>query len=219
MLGQKLSDRIAGLADGDTVLAAALELFASELVRFQNRTLAHRYLDEVAEFAAVERRVNPGSAALTAAVAAGLFKLTAYKDEYEVARLLLDPNGHYPAAAVAQPGDRLAWKLHPPTLRALGRKKKIALSVNRWRPLIRLLAKGKHLRGTPFDPVGRAKVRREERRLPAEYLVALRQAVEGAAAPEDLQTAQAIAEAADLVRGYEDIKLANIERFRAAISR
>ena len=219
VLGQKLHDRVVDLADGDTVLAAALELFAAELVRFQNRALATRYLDAVAEFAAVERQVNPGSAALTAAVAAGLFKLMAYKDEYEVARLMLDPDGHAPAIAVAEPGDRLAWRLHPPTLRALGRKNKIALSVRRWRPLMGLLAKGKRLRGTPFDPFGRAKVRQEERRLPAEYLVALRQAVDGATTPEDLHSAQAIAEAADLVRGYEDIKLANIERFRAAINR
>ena len=219
MLGQKLSDRIAELADGDSVLAAALELFAAEIVRFQNKALAGRYLDGVAEFAAVERRVNPGSAALTAAVAAGLFKLMAYKDEYEVARLMLDPDGHAPAIAVAEPGDRLAWRLHPPTLRALGRKNKIALSVRQWRPLIGLLAKGKRFRGTPLDPFGRAKVRQEERRLPDEYLVALRQAVDGATTPEDLHSAQAIAEAADIVRGYEDIKLANIERFRAAINR
>ena len=219
VLGRKLSGRVEELADGYTVLAAALELFATELVRFQNRALAARYLDAVAEFADLERRVNPGSAALTAAVAAGLFKLTAYKDEYEVARLMLDSDGHAPAVAAAQPGDRLAWLLHPPTLRAMGRKGKIALSVTRWRPLIGLLAKGKRLRGTPFDPFGRATVRREERRLPAEYLTALRQAVDGATTPEGLQTAQAIAEAADLVRGYEDIKLANIERFRAAISR
>ena len=219
VLGRKLGSRIEELANGDTVLAAALELFTAELVGFQNRVLAARYLDEVAEFATVERRVNPGSAALTAAVAAGLFKLTAYKDEYEVARLMLNPDGHAPAVAAAQPGDRLAWRLHPPTLRAMGRKHKISLSTTRWRPLIALLAKGKRLRGTPFDPFGRAKVRREERRLPAEYLVALRQAIDDAAGPEDLQSAQAIAEAADLVRGYEDIKLANIERFRAAISR
>ena len=219
VLGRKLRGRIEEVADGDTVLAAALELFTAELVGFQNRALAARYLDEVAEFATVERRVNPDSAALTAAVAAGLFKLTAYKDEYEVARLMLDADGHAPAVGAAQPGDRLAWRLHPPTLRAMGRKHKIALSTGRWRPLIALLAKGKRLRGTPFDPFGRAKVRREERRLPAEYLVALREAVEGAAAPEDLQTAQAMAEAADVVRGYEDIKLANIERFRAAINR
>ncbi len=219
VLGQKLNERIAETADGDTVLASALELFAAELVRFQNRALAGRYIDEVAEFAAIERRVNPGSSALTAAVAAGLFKLTAYKDEYEVARLLLDSNGHAPAVAAAQPGDRLAWLLHPPTLRSLGRKSKIALSARRWRPAMKLLAKGKRLRGTPFDVFGRAKVRQEERRLPAEYLLALRQATDGAEIPEDMQAAQAIAEAADLVRGYEDIKLANIERFRAAISR
>ena len=218
-LGQKLSDRIAELSDGDSVLASALEMFAAEIVRFQNRALAARYLDGVAEFAAVERRANPGSAALTAAVAAGLFKLMAYKDEYEVARLMLDPDGHAPAMAVAEPGDRLAWRLHPPTLRALGRKEKIALSVRRWRPLISLLAKGKRLRGTPFDPFGRAHVRREERRLPDEYLAALRRAVEGTTTPDHLQAAIAIAEAADLVRGYEHIKLANIERFRAAINR
>ncbi len=219
VLGQKLNERIAEMADGDTVLASALELFAAELVRFQNRALAGRYLDEVAELAAIERRVNPGSSALTAAVAAGLFKLTAYKDEYEVARLLLDSNGHAPAVAATQPGDRLAWLLHPPTLRSLGRKSKIALSTRRWRLAMKLLAKGKRLRGTPFDVFGRAKVRQEERRLPAEYLLALRQATDGAEIPEDMQAAQAIAEAADLVRGYEDIKLANIERFRAAISR
>ena len=218
VLGPKLSGRIEELSDGDSVLAAALEFFAAEIVRFQNRALAARYLDGVAEFAAVERRANPGSAALTAAVAAGLFKLMAYKDEYEVARLMLDPDGHAPATAVAETGDRLAWRLHPPTLRALGRKDKIAFSVRRWRPLIALLAKGKRLRGTPFDPFGGAEVRREERRLPAEYLTALRQTVEGAAAPEDLQAAQAIAEAADLVRGYEDIKLANIAKFRSRLA-
>ena len=218
VLGQKLSDRIAELAYQDTVLAAALELFATEMVRFQNRALADRYLDGVAEFAAVERRVNPGSAALTAAVAAGLFKLMAYKDEYEVARLMLDPDGHAPAIAVAEPGDRLAWRLHPPTLRALGRKNKIALSAKRWRPVMMMLAKGKRFRGTSLDPFGRAHVRQEERRLPGEYLTALRQAVDGATTPEDLQTAQAIAEAADLVRGYESIKLANIAKFRTRLA-
>lgn len=218
VLGPKLSGRIEELSEGDSVLAAALELFAAEIVRFQNRALAARYLDGVAEFAAVERRANPGSAALTAAVAAGLFKLMAYKDEYEVARLMLDPDGHAPAMAVAEPGDRLAWRLHPPTLRAMGRKDKIAFSVRRWRPMFSLLAKGKRLRGTPFDPFGRAHVRREERRLPEEYLAALRHAVDGAAAPDDLLDAVAIAEAADLVRGYEHIKLANIAKFRDRIA-
>ena len=217
-LGQKLSNSVVESAGGDAVLASALELFAAEVVRFQNRALAGDYLDAVAEFAAIERRANPGSVALTAAVAAGLFKLTAYKDEYEVARLLLDPDGHHPAAAVAQPGDRLAWRLHPPTLRTLGRKNKMALSVRRWRLALKLLAKGKRLRGTPFDPFGRAEVRRQERRLPAEYLTALRYAAHGATAPQDLQVALDVAAAADLVRGYEDIKLANIAKFRSRLA-
>ncbi|WP_419918169.1 indolepyruvate ferredoxin oxidoreductase family protein [Candidatus Poriferisocius sp.] len=217
VLGQELSDRIEGLANGDTVLGAAVEMFGAELVRFQNRTLAGRYLDGIAEFAAVERRVNPNSTALVTAVANGLFRLMAYKDEYEVARLLLDTGGHAPALAASQPGDRLAWQLHPPILRALGRSSKISFPVRRWRPLIGLLARAKRLRGTPFDPFGRAGIRRQERRLPGEYLTALRHATKGATTPDDLAPAVAIAEAADLVRGYEDIKLANIERFRSAI--
>ncbi len=230
VLGPELSDRIAEVAGGDarldttevagghTGLEAALEMFAAEMVRFQSRALAGRYLDGVAEFSAVERRVNPGSTMLTAAVAAGLFRLMAYKDEYEVARLLLDTDGHAPAVAASEPGDRLAWQLHPPILRTLGRRNKISFSVRRWRPLIGLLARAKHLRGTPFDPFGRTRTRREERRLPDEYLGSLRRAVEGATTPDDLLPAMAIAEAADLVRGYEDIKLANIQRFRAAIN-
>ncbi len=217
-LGADLSRRVDEVAGGDPALAAALELFAAELVRFQNRALAACYMDEVAEFAAVEARINPGSTTLTTAVAAGLFKLMAYKDEYEVARLLLDAEGHAPVDAVAQPGDRVTWMLHPPTLRALGRKKKIAFSTRRSRPVMRLLAGGKRFRGTRLDPFGRAEVRRQERKLPEEYLAALHQTTAQAATPNDLHRAVAIAEAADLVRGYEEIKLANIERFRSRLA-
>ncbi|WP_420639045.1 indolepyruvate ferredoxin oxidoreductase family protein [Candidatus Poriferisocius sp.] len=217
-LAPDLAERIVDIAEENEVLADSLALYAAELVGFQNQALAQRYLDQVEEFAAVERRVNPGSAALTTAVAAGLFKLTAYKDEYEVARLLLDGDGHAPVADLAQPGDRVAWRLHPPALRALGFKNKIALHAGRWRPVMVLLAKGKKLRGTPFDPFGRAHVRRVERALPDEYLAALRTATAPATTPDGLAPALAIAEAADLVRGYETIKIANVKKFRTHLT-
>ena len=69
-------------------------------------------------------------------------------------------------ANVTGPNTTVAWKLHPPVLRAMGMKRKI--SVGEWaEPGIRLLAKGKRLRGTRFDPFGRAEVRRIERSYPA----------------------------------------------------
>jgi indolepyruvate ferredoxin oxidoreductase len=69
-----------------------------------------------------------------------------------------------------------------------------------------MLRAGRRLRGTALDPFGRAEVRRVERALPGEYLSLV------AAAPAE--AAVAVAELADVVRGYEDIKLANVERFR-----
>jgi len=78
---------------------------------------------------------------------------------------------------------------------------------------------GKRLRGTPLDPFGMAKVRRIERALAAEYtdvIDRLADALEPSS--EDTgayDTAVAVAKAAELVRGYEDVKLASVERYLA----
>jgi indolepyruvate ferredoxin oxidoreductase len=69
-----------------------------------------------------------------------------------------------------------------------------------------MLRAGRRLRGTALDPFGRAEVRRVERALPEEYLALVE------AAPAAV--AVSVADLADVVRGYEDIKLANVERFR-----
>jgi indolepyruvate ferredoxin oxidoreductase len=207
-----LADRVDALSGNDTGLQTAVHRYAVELVAFQNLRLATRYLDELESLREV------GGGALLEPVAAGLFKLMAYKDEYEVARLMLDPHGHREVAAVAEPGDRVSWRLHPPTLRALGRSSKLEINT-RWRPAVRLLARAKRLRGTPLDPFGRAEVRQVERALPNEYLDAIRAALGTAPGADEVARAIAIAETADLVRGYEGVKLANVERFRAAMAR
>ena len=77
---------------------------------------------------------------LLGAVAVGLFKLAAYKNEYEVARLMTDPEALAEARRVGGPGAKAAWRLHPPALRALGMNRKI--SVGTWAaPAVRLLAR------------------------------------------------------------------------------
>ena len=104
-----------------------------------------------------------GSTAFTAAVARGLHKLTAYKDEYEVARL------HLEWLATVAPGSKVKFQLHPPVLRALGRKRKIGFGRS-FVPMLRLLRRARVLRGTPLDLFGLPEVRRIERQLPGEYL-------------------------------------------------
>ena len=103
------------------------------------------------------------------------------------------------------------YRLHPPVLRSLGMKRKVALG--RWsRPVFRVLRGMRRLRSTPFDVFGHTKVRRTERALIGEY----REMVEKALAnlsPATIDRAVQLAELPDVVRGYEQIKLANVDAF------
>ena len=76
---------------------------------------------------AAERRVDPASTAFTEAVARYGYKLMAYKDEYEVARLLLAPEARAGYEAVGGPDAKVTWRLHPPMLRSMGLKHKMKL--------------------------------------------------------------------------------------------
>jgi indolepyruvate ferredoxin oxidoreductase len=145
----------------------------------------------------------------------------AYKDEYEVARLTQDTA--FAAEVADQFGDdaKVAVRLHPPTLRALGMKNKIA--IGRWGvPAMSALAKAKRLRGTRLDPFARAEVRQTERALIEEYrdmIDALLTAMSDGTVGKDMRhSAIALAALPDMVRGYEDIKMGNVERYRAAVA-
>ena len=138
-----------GLAEAERV---ALERLANELRLWGGDADLNRYLEVVERVATHEERALSGGRRLTNAVARHLYKLMAYKDEYEVARLMTDPDGLAAVTEAASTGDRIAWKLHPPLLRALGLSRKI--SIGSWAtPLVRWLAKGKMLRGTPLRPL------------------------------------------------------------------
>lgn len=196
-----------------------VEIRAAALVGFQDERTARRYVADVLTVWRAERRLGeavPDFGAFSEAVARGLHKLTAYKDEYEVARLLTDPAFEARLAAEVPGGTGLRYRLHPPVLRSMGRQRKIAFGS--WmRPVLRGLARGKVLRGTPLDPFGRTELRRLERSLREEYRALVLQLADGLGA-DSYATAVAVAEAADLVRGYEGVKLANVERFRARLA-
>ncbi|MFD4438454.1 indolepyruvate ferredoxin oxidoreductase family protein [Nocardia sp. NPDC058519] len=191
-----------------------VELRAAQLIGYQNAKVAHRYIETVESVWAAERSVTERTD-FSEAVARGLFKFTAYKDEYEVARLLVDPDFLADVQAQVPGGEKLTYKLHPPMLRALGRDKKIGL-----RPkshvALKVLAKGKFLRGTKLDPFGYAHVRKVERELVVHYTELVRRLADDLTT-DNYETATAAAALTDVVRGYEDIKLGNVELYRAGL--
>ncbi len=190
-------------------------LLAQELEAWGSAADVATWFDLLDRVASVESGVAPGSTDLVDAVASGLYKLTAYKDEYEVARLMLDPEGLAEANQMAASGGSLSYKLHPPMLRALGMERKIAIPLST-APAIQALARGKRLRGTPLDPFRWAEVRKVERVLAKEYTSMISRTLSKLSV-SNLDTAIQLAETPEIVRGYEDIKLANVERYRARV--
>jgi indolepyruvate ferredoxin oxidoreductase len=196
-------------------LADVLALRVSELTTFQDQACADEYAGFVERVRAREAVVTGGDT-LATTVAEYLYKLTAYKDEYEVARLSLDPA--LDAAVRAQFGDgaRYQYRLHPPVFRALGLRHKISLGP--WfRPAFATLVAMRRLRGTRLDPFGRTEVRRTERALITEYREVVDQLLAGLTAGNH-ELAIQIAALPDMVRGYEDIKLATVRAYREKLA-
>lgn len=196
----------------DTAREAAR--FAHDLVGYGNQAYAQRYLALVAQATDADRRLQ-AAGRFIAHVVRQAHHVMAYKDEYEVARLLLLEE---PRAAVHEiAGDRMkvSFLLHPPVLRSLGVKRKIRFG--EWTlPVFRVLAAMKRLRETPFDIFGFTAMRRTERRLRDEYLAVIEELCRSART-EDAARAVRIAALPDMVRGYEEIKMARVRQFDAEL--
>jgi indolepyruvate ferredoxin oxidoreductase len=216
------TDRAVGaaerLVDARPLPAALRSLLvrrAAQVVDYQSRALAERWLDLVARAAAVDDADRGW--ALTAAVAEGWFQVLTYKDEYEVARLHLHLDLDEVAGGLGIVGGyRVRYHLHPPTLRRLGRDRKLAVPGVLARPAFRGLSAMRRVRGTPLDLFGRDRHRREERQLADEY-GALIAAALGKLTPAIYDDTVALAASIGAVRGYEDIKSAAIARWRADV--
>ncbi|WP_372089009.1 indolepyruvate ferredoxin oxidoreductase family protein [Tistrella mobilis] len=186
------------------------------LTAYQDASYAGAYAELVERVRQHEMRVMPRSTALTDAVARSLFKLMAYKDEYEVARLYTDGAFHDKLARQFEGDVRLTFHLAPPLFarrdKATGRPRKS--SYGPWvMGAFRLLARMKRLRGTVFDPFGHTAERRTERRLIAEYRATVERLVAGLT-PENHARAVEIAKLPMDIRGFGHVKDENLKRVR-----
>lgn len=152
----------------------------------------------------VHGRVAPESEALAAAVARNVNKLMACKDECEVARLLTGPEIARQVAATLPDASAVLVPTPPAATAGLGLDRKISFGLC-GRPLLRLMARLKGLRGTAFDPFGRAVVRRRQRELIGWYEGMAEELLRGLT-PDTLSEA-AITSAPEGIRGYEELKL------------
>jgi indolepyruvate ferredoxin oxidoreductase len=188
---------------------------AADLVDYQSAALARRYVDVVQEVAQHEMAVV-GTTDIAREVARSYYKLLAYKDEYEVARLHLQVDVGSQARDELGVPVKVRYHLHPPVLRSFGMKRK--LEVGEWiRPAFRVLRAMRRVRGTRLDVFGMTELRRIERSLPEEYLAAVRELM-ASLSTETADRVRAVAASADLVRGYEHVKLECVDRFRAALA-
>ncbi|MBJ2144251.1 indolepyruvate ferredoxin oxidoreductase family protein [Delftia acidovorans] len=185
------------------------------LTGYQNAAYAAEYQAFVDRVHAAERGVAGPGTRLSEAVARYLFKLMAYKDEYEVARLHTDAAFSQRIAGMFEGDYRVVHHLAPPS--SAGKDEHghlVKKSYGPWmRKAMEVLAKMKGLRGTALDPFGRTQERRTERALIQEY----RQCIEGLLAeltPERLALAVEIASIPEDIRGYGHVKERNLAAAR-----
>ena len=197
-----------GAAKPAETLDGRIDRFAEELRRYQNRSYARRYRDLVARVRAREAEIAPTSSALTESVARNFFKLMAYKDEYEVARLYSDGAFRQRLESQFEGDYTLQFHLAPPLLAK--RDPRTGHLVKRaYGPWVMqafgLLRRLKGLRGTALDPFGRTEERQAERRLIEEY-EALMGEIARTLTRETLETAIALAEIPAQIAGYGHVK-------------
>ena len=183
------------------------------LTAYQSAAYAQTYQAFVEKVRAAEAPL--GKTLLTEAVARYLFKLMAYKDEYEVARLHSDTGFVEKVGAMFEGDFKLHYHLAPPMIAKtnhLGEMQKQPFGP--WMLTgFKLLAKLKGLRGTPFDVFGRTEERRTERALIAEYRASLDEVLTGLTAANHM-TAIDIALIPDMIKGYGHVKARHLATAR-----
>jgi indolepyruvate ferredoxin oxidoreductase len=195
-------------------LESRIEKRKAFLSSYQNAQYAETYTEFVARVQSAEQALGQGLR-LTEAVMRGLFKLMAYKDEYEVARLHTDREFLDQIARDFEPGYRIAHYLAPPLLsRRNLRGELIKRRFGPWvRPLMSMLAALRFLRGSPLDVFGYTEERRAERALIAQYRDCIESLLSDLSA-ENLELAIQIAAIPDSIRGYGHVKERHLQTAR-----
>jgi indolepyruvate ferredoxin oxidoreductase len=197
-------------------LREVLQVRVPDLVAYQNRAYAEQYVALVREARAAELRIDVGRSEYSEAVATYLYKLLAYKDEYEIARLSLDVvSDAYVETSLGRSGTA-SYNLLPPSLARFGLKRKIRLGP--WfRTVFTVLHASRRLRGTWLDPFGRHPIRRLERELIAEF-TALVITTSADLDRDNYDRAVELAAAPDLIRGFDHIKERNVALYRSRLA-
>jgi indolepyruvate ferredoxin oxidoreductase len=198
----------AALAASPASLAALVDDFARELAAYQDAAYAGRYRRLVERAVAAEASAVPGREDLGRAVARYGFKLMAYKDEYEVARLYTDTRFLEDLKAAFDGTVRLKVHLAPP----LFAPRDPETGLPQKRPYgafafagFRVLKRLKRLRGTRWDPFGRTAERRGERQLIADYEALVTELAAGLS-PANHALAVELASLPERIRGFGHVK-------------
>ena len=188
-------------------LAATVATRVEFLRGYQDEAYAAAYSAFVEKVRDAESRVQSGSTKLSETVARYLFKLMAYKDEYEVARLHTDPAFRAKIAAQFEGDYKVSYHLAPPLLaKRDAQGHLIKQPFGPWmRTAFRVLAKLKGLRGTAFDVFGRSSERQGERALIGEYRSSIEELLTSLTATRLAQAAD-IARIPEEIRGYGHVK-------------
>ncbi|MBA3774024.1 MAG: indolepyruvate ferredoxin oxidoreductase family protein [Ramlibacter sp.] len=194
----------------DHIVARRVEF----LTAYQNEAYARTYRQFVEKVAAAEAPL--GKSALAEMVARYLFKLMAYKDEYEVARLHTETGFQEKIAAMFEGDYKVNFHLAPPM--TAKRNEKGELQKSKFGPAMlagfRVLAKLRALRGTPFDVFGATHERRTERALIAHYRATVEQVLE-TLGPDNHGLAVEIARVPEQIKGFGHVKERNLAAARA----
>ncbi len=185
------------------------------LAAYQDASYAQRYAALVEQVRLAEVTVSDRTL-LTEAVARNLFKLMAYKDEYEVARLHLDSAFHAKIASMFEGDYKIAYHLAPPLLSR--RNEQGQLQKRRFGPWMRvgfaLLARLKGLRGTALDIFGYSEERKLERALVGEYRDTVQQIIGGLTRSNHTQAVE-LAQVPELIKGFGHVKQAKLREARS----
>ncbi len=195
-------------------LAETIQRRVDFLTGYQDADYAARYAAVVDRVKAAEAPL--GGTRLTDAVARNLFKLMAYKDEYEVARLHTEPAFLAKLADQFEDGFKLKYHLAPPLLAAKDAKGELVKKTyGGWmKGAFGVLAKFKGLRGTAFDVFGYTEERKTERALIVEYRALVDELLRSLSA-DAMADAVALASLPEEIRGYGHVKERHLAKVRA----
>jgi indolepyruvate ferredoxin oxidoreductase len=209
-------------SDENRELSQSFEEMVSRRVKFltayQSKRYAKRYKKWVEQAKEIEQERVPEKCGFADAVARYLFKLMAYKDEYEVARLYTDGT-FLKQVANDLGGEKLRFEFHlaPPLLTkinpATGEPRK--MSFGPWMlTAFKIMAAFRFVRGTPLDIFGRSEERRTERRLIADYEAMLEEVLPKLNA-DNHALAVGLAAIPEKIRGYGPVKARHLAAAKA----